>query len=62
MDTAIIERGRNIVSVSKDGTARLWDCGTSACLDIISKENGNINSCSVAPVDIDVGVPDNAPS
>lgn len=62
VDTAIIERGRNIVSVSKDGTARLWDCGKSSCLDIISKENGNINCCDICNVDIDVGVPDNAPS
>ncbi|GIY17702.1 proteasomal ATPase-associated factor 1, partial [Caerostris extrusa] len=56
-DTAIVDRGRNIVTLSKDGTARLWDCGkSSCCLHVISKENGNINCCAVAPVDINVGV------
>lgn len=62
VDTAIVERGRNIVSVSKDGTARLWDCGQSSCLDIVSRENGNINTCDLSSVDIDTGVPDNPPS
>ncbi|GIY96781.1 proteasomal ATPase-associated factor 1, partial [Caerostris extrusa] len=60
-DTAIVDRGRNIVTVSKDGTARLWDCGKSSCLHVISKENGNINCCAVAPVDINVGVPETPP-
>lgn len=62
VDTAIVERGRNIVSVSKDGSARLWDCGQSSCLDIVSRENGNINSCDLSSVDIDIGMPENPPS
>ncbi|KFM72641.1 Proteasomal ATPase-associated factor 1, partial [Stegodyphus mimosarum] len=61
-DTAIVDRGRNIVSVSKDGTARLWDCGKSACLDVLTKENGNINCCAIAAVDIDVGRPEAPPN
>ncbi|GFR20091.1 proteasomal ATPase-associated factor 1 [Trichonephila clavata] len=61
-DAAIVERGRNIVTVSKDGTARLWDCGKSSCLHVLSEENGNINCCDVAPVDIDVGASDTSPS
>lgn len=26
-DTAILERGKNVVSCAKDGTVRLWDVG-----------------------------------
>ncbi|CAL1290399.1 unnamed protein product [Larinioides sclopetarius] len=58
-DAAVIDRGKNIVTVSKDGSARLWDCGSASCLHVLTKENGHINCCAVAPVDIDVGVPEN---
>ncbi|XP_054718252.1 proteasomal ATPase-associated factor 1-like [Uloborus diversus] len=61
-DTAVVDRGRNIVSVSKDGTARLWDCGKATCLDVLSRSNGSINCSAVAEVDIDVGTPENPPS
>ncbi|KAF8778642.1 Proteasomal ATPase-associated factor 1 like protein [Argiope bruennichi] len=61
-DAAVVDRGKNIVSVSKDGSARLWDCGSGSCLHVLSKENGNINCCAISPVDIDVGVPENPPN
>jgi len=47
-DVGMVERGRNIVSVSRDGTARLWDCGTQKCLGIWEDvESGHLNACSV---------------
>ena len=54
-----MERGRNIVSCSRDGTAKLWDCGTKQCLGTFSENGGNVNSCSVGAVNqsVDLGQP-----
>jgi len=62
MDVAIVERGRNVVSASRDGTARLWDCGKSACLAKYAAESV-INGCSLhtPAADIDLLQPDHAP-
>ena len=46
-DTAIVDRGRNVVSVSSDGTARLWDCGSQTCLSVVSAGCGIIGGCAV---------------
>lgn len=51
-DTAIVERGRNVVSCSRDGTAKLWDVGQQSCLGTISECGGVLNSCAV-------GIPEN---
>ena len=63
LDTAIVERGRNIVSSSRDGTARLWDCGKSACLTNYAAESV-VNACClhVPAADIDLLQPDHVPS
>ena len=63
-DTSIIERGRNIVSVSKDGTAKLWDVGNKTCLATIEELGGPVNGCSLGPVDssVNLGLPDLPPS
>jgi len=63
LDTAIVERGRNVVSSSRDGTARLWDCGKSACLTAYTAESV-INACClhVPATDIDLLQPDHVPS
>lgn len=43
-----IDRGRNVVSSSKDGTCRLWDCGTGKCLVKFSPDGGGqVNSLAV---------------
>lgn len=62
-DVAIVERGRNVVSSSRDGTARLWDCGKSACLTKYAADSV-INGCSLhVPADtIDLLQPDHLPS
>lgn len=59
LDLAIVERGRNIVSVSRDGTAKLWDCGRSACLATFDVEGGVINGCclGVPSSDLNLGQP-----
>ena len=64
LDTSIVERGRNIVSCSRDGTAKLWDCGTKQCLGTFSECGGSVNSCSVGHVNdsVDLGQPDSTPS
>jgi len=62
MDLAIVERGCNVVSSSRDGTARLWDCGKSACLAKYAAES-IINGCSlhVPAASIDLLQPDHVP-
>ncbi|KPI95028.1 Proteasomal ATPase-associated factor 1 [Papilio xuthus] len=47
-DLAIIDKGRNVLSVSKDGTAKLWDVGQSRCIVNILDGHGPINCCAVA--------------
>ena len=61
-DVAIVERGRNVISSSRDGTARLWDCGKSACLAKYATDSV-INGCSlhVPAVDIYLLQPDHVP-
>lgn len=46
-DFCIVDRGRNIISASKDGTARLWDCGKSECLGVIFQSSDVLNCCSI---------------
>lgn len=61
LGTDVIDRGRNIVSCSRDGTARLWDCGEGKCLEIVFKGDGApINGCSVGVSDnsVNLGIPD----
>ena len=48
----VVGRGRNIISSSKDGTVKLWDCGTAACIGELY--NGSaVNGCAV--IDADTG-------
>ncbi|NWQ62138.1 PAAF1 factor, partial [Neopipo cinnamomea] len=64
LDTAIVERGRNVVSCSRDGTARLWDCGKSACLGVIADCGSPVNGIAVGTADdsLNLGTPENPPS
>ncbi|KAK7497180.1 hypothetical protein BaRGS_00011474 [Batillaria attramentaria] len=64
LDTAVVERGRNIVSCSRDGTARLWDVGQQVCLHTWADVGGELNCCALAATDnsVQLGTPDAAPS
>jgi hypothetical protein len=47
-DVCIVERGRNVISVGRDGLCKLIDVGESKCLATIAKFNNiPINSCSI---------------
>lgn len=46
-DLGFVDRGRNILSCSKDGTCRLWDCGSAACLTTFKPDCGQINALSL---------------
>ncbi|KAF0755687.1 proteasomal ATPase-associated factor 1-like [Aphis craccivora] len=57
-DLAIIDRGRNIISVSKDGTSKLWHVGSGKVIDDLIKLNQTtyINCCSISsPKNLNLG-------
>ena len=60
LDSAFVDRGRNFVTVSRDGSTKLWDCSSKSCIEnIIQLEFGNaINTCALQSVsqDIDLGL------
>ncbi|KAJ7418528.1 hypothetical protein WISP_58477 [Willisornis vidua] len=64
LDTAIVDRGRNVLSCSRDGTARLWDCGKSACLGVIADCGCPINGIAVGTANdsLNLGSPETPPS
>lgn len=63
LDTAIVERGRNIVSCSRDGSTKLWDCSQQMCLDTFEGMAGSVNGISVGVTEnsLDLGQPDKPP-
>ena len=46
--TQIVNRGKNVISVSKDGTARLWSCGEKKCLAVLLSLTEKINCCHLS--------------
>lgn len=64
LDTAIVDRGRNVLSCSRDGTARLWDCGQSSCLGTIADCGSPVNGIAVGSADssLNLGSPESPPS
>ena len=52
------------MSCSRDGSAKLWDCGTKQCLGTFSGCGGDVNCCAMGTVGegVDLGQPDTAPS
>ena len=59
LDSDIIDRGRNIVTCSRDGTAKLWDVGQQSCLGTFEEIGGDVNACSIGIPEnsIDLGTP-----
>lgn len=49
-DISIVDRGRNVVSVSRDGTARLWHCGKGLCIAIVFQSTQDLNCCDIGVV------------
>ena len=49
LDVDFVERGRNVVSCSRDGTAKLWDISKQRCLHTYQSEQGGavVNSCAL---------------
>jgi len=46
-DGCPVEKGRNVISVSRDGQCKLFDCGQSKCLTTIAKYDTIINACAI---------------
>lgn len=62
-DFAIVDVGRNVISVSKDGRVKLWNCGDASCIDTLACVSSIINCCAITSVpDVDIlGLPDDSP-
>jgi proteasomal ATPase-associated factor 1 len=63
-DLAVIERGRNVISTCRDGSAKLWDCSKSACITTLTGSAGDvINGCCLVQTapDVDLRSPDHTP-
>jgi proteasomal ATPase-associated factor 1 len=60
LDTAIVEKGKNIISVSRDGTAKLWNLGHKKCFENVIQLgfDNAINTCALQTVtrDLDLGI------
>lgn len=46
-DACIVEKGRNIVSASRDGACYLWDVGESKCLAKFGNFGCVVNACDL---------------
>ena len=46
-DGCPVEKGRNIVSVSRDGQCKLFDVGQSKCLATFAKYDTIVNACAI---------------
>lgn len=61
-DLSMIDRGRNVISewwvwqmgvvtifigTSYDGTARLWECGSGQCIQVLASTGAPINGCGL---------------
>ena len=47
---AIVDRGKNVVSVGRDGECKLFDVGQSKCLATVAKVGSIINGCSIQSI------------
>lgn len=59
-DVCIVDRGRNIITVGRDGFAKLWSCGKQCCIEdifnISERSNCTINCCALSAVqNVDLG-------
>jgi WD40 repeat protein len=48
-DIALNSAGTRVISASKDGTARIWDPGTTDTLTVIGKHDGAVLSSALSP-------------
>ena len=46
-DVSIVGKGKNVVSVSRDGSCKLWNLGQSKCIANLYKGDSIINSCDI---------------
>ena len=53
--TCVVEKGRNILSASRDGCVRLWDVGQQTCLHVWEDIGaGEVNHIATSQVDSSV--------
>lgn len=50
-DVSIVDKGRNIVSTSRDGACYLWDVGESKCLAKFGNFGCVVNACDISALD-----------
>ena len=44
----------SMAACPRDGTTRLWGCGTSSCLSVVPTCSAPVNACAVSPVSEEV--------
>jgi proteasomal ATPase-associated factor 1 len=42
-----IDRGQQILSSSKDGSIKRWDCGSAECVHTFNPESGAVNAIAI---------------
>jgi proteasomal ATPase-associated factor 1 len=46
-DSGIIDRGKNVLSSARDGTIRLWECGSASLIRTIGNYNCAVNKIAL---------------
>ena len=49
----MVDKGRNVVTVSRDGSCKLWNVGKAKCLANVAKYESVINACAIAQMTSD---------
>ena len=50
MDVDFVDRGRNIISCSRDGSILLWECGSGACISTVADGGSSFDSVNCCQI------------
>jgi len=55
-DLSMVDKGRNVISVGRDGNCNLWDIGEAKCLTTFCKIDSFINCCSIESIENEISL------